>query len=319
MGFLRKAIDFVVHPTHSRTLGLVVMLVLAAAVSLTVYVAQQQQDLRQRAASPSSCNPACEPNDPCIFYDYFGTTGYSCSSKLAPPTLKPTATPTPSPIPTPTAVPTPAKIAAALLPTPTPTKSPICGVLGQTCCPTNPQCLSGGVCGSENSCEQSQCGSPGQKCCETNPQCSTGSCSADNTCDVATAVPTPTRTPTPTPFKLASSSLCNNPTCADDEVCTQVIEGQIAVYQCFAKTFVPSSTPNPTPIPPTPTKTPIPTATVPPTNTPTPQTPICSIETVKGNLSCFVQLYNAWKADIKIPGKTNILYFNNLKNKYLGK
>jgi len=53
MGFLRKAIDFIVHPTHSRTMGILVMLVLVAAVSLTVIVAQQQQSLKQRAATSS--------------------------------------------------------------------------------------------------------------------------------------------------------------------------------------------------------------------------------------------------------------------------
>lgn len=48
--FLQKFRDFLAHPSNSRTMGLVVMLVLVAAVSLTVYVAQQQQQLKQRAA-----------------------------------------------------------------------------------------------------------------------------------------------------------------------------------------------------------------------------------------------------------------------------
>lgn len=56
MGFLKKAIDFVARPTHSRTMGLAVTLVLVAAVSLTVIAAQQQQQIRQRAAAPeNSC------------------------------------------------------------------------------------------------------------------------------------------------------------------------------------------------------------------------------------------------------------------------
>ena len=50
MGFIKRAIDFVVRPTHSRTLGILIFFVLIAAVSLTVYVAQQQQQIRQRAA-----------------------------------------------------------------------------------------------------------------------------------------------------------------------------------------------------------------------------------------------------------------------------
>lgn len=49
--FLRKAFEFVARPSHSRTLGLVLMFVLVAAVSLTVYVAQQQQETRQRASN----------------------------------------------------------------------------------------------------------------------------------------------------------------------------------------------------------------------------------------------------------------------------
>jgi len=60
MGFLRRAIDFAVRPTQSRTMGLVVVLLLVVAVSLTVYVAQQQQSLRQRAA-PDYCNDKSIP------------------------------------------------------------------------------------------------------------------------------------------------------------------------------------------------------------------------------------------------------------------
>lgn len=56
MNFLQKFRDFVARPTHSRTMGLVVMLIFIAAVSLTVIVAQQQQQLRQRASE----NPACQ-------------------------------------------------------------------------------------------------------------------------------------------------------------------------------------------------------------------------------------------------------------------
>ena len=56
MGFIRRAFEFVVRPTHTRTLGLVLMLALVAAVSLTVYVAQQQQETRQRASGLESFN-----------------------------------------------------------------------------------------------------------------------------------------------------------------------------------------------------------------------------------------------------------------------
>ncbi len=51
MGFIKKAIDFLARPSHSRTMGLVVMLVLVAAVSLTIIVSQQQQQTKQRASA----------------------------------------------------------------------------------------------------------------------------------------------------------------------------------------------------------------------------------------------------------------------------
>lgn len=49
MGFIKRAFDFLSRPTHSRTMGLVVMLILLVAVSLTVIVSQQKQTIRQRA------------------------------------------------------------------------------------------------------------------------------------------------------------------------------------------------------------------------------------------------------------------------------
>lgn len=67
MGFLKKAIEFIVRPTHTRTI--LVLLILAAAIPLTVFIVQQQQQLRQRAESPeekAACLaidtlPTCEP------------------------------------------------------------------------------------------------------------------------------------------------------------------------------------------------------------------------------------------------------------------
>lgn len=49
-GFIRRVIDFVRQPTNSRTIGILLFLILITAASLTVYVAQQQQQLRQRAS-----------------------------------------------------------------------------------------------------------------------------------------------------------------------------------------------------------------------------------------------------------------------------
>lgn len=51
MGLLRHVFDFVSRPTHSRTMGLLTVLILAVAVFLTVNVAQQQQQIKQQAAS----------------------------------------------------------------------------------------------------------------------------------------------------------------------------------------------------------------------------------------------------------------------------
>lgn len=57
MDFLNKIIDFFTIPTHSRTMGVLTMLILISAVFLTVTVAQQQQTIKQRAADTSSqCN-----------------------------------------------------------------------------------------------------------------------------------------------------------------------------------------------------------------------------------------------------------------------
>lgn len=50
VGFIRRVFEFIRQPTNSRTLGVLIFFVLVAAVSLTVYVAQQQQQLKQRAA-----------------------------------------------------------------------------------------------------------------------------------------------------------------------------------------------------------------------------------------------------------------------------
>lgn len=51
MGFIKKAVDFFSTPTHSRTMGVLVMLVLTSAIFLTVIVAQQQQTMKQLATS----------------------------------------------------------------------------------------------------------------------------------------------------------------------------------------------------------------------------------------------------------------------------
>jgi hypothetical protein len=67
MGFIKKAIDFFSLPTHSRTMGILIMLVLVSAISLTVIVAQQQQTIKQHADSSSVILPGCgSGRDNCV-------------------------------------------------------------------------------------------------------------------------------------------------------------------------------------------------------------------------------------------------------------
>lgn len=53
---LKSLWQLVASPTHKRTLSLLILLVVVAAVPLTVFIAQQQQEIRQRAAG------GCEGN-----------------------------------------------------------------------------------------------------------------------------------------------------------------------------------------------------------------------------------------------------------------
>jgi len=63
MGFIKRGFDFLVRPTQSRTMGILIFFVLVAVTSLTVYVAQQQQQLKQRAQSVNYCS--IDPLDEC--------------------------------------------------------------------------------------------------------------------------------------------------------------------------------------------------------------------------------------------------------------
>ena len=66
MGFIKKIYRFISSPTHSRTIGILTMLVLVLAIFLTVKVAQQQQIIKQKAET------ICEVN-------YHGTC-YACKN-----------------------------------------------------------------------------------------------------------------------------------------------------------------------------------------------------------------------------------------------
>ncbi|MEK7450952.1 MAG: hypothetical protein AAB662_03395 [Patescibacteria group bacterium] len=69
MGSIKNAFNFILHPTSSRTTGILIILVIAAVVPLTVFVAQKQQELRQRAEESSVCSDtAIELCSPSVFY-----------------------------------------------------------------------------------------------------------------------------------------------------------------------------------------------------------------------------------------------------------
>jgi len=133
MGFFKKAFDFVVHPTHSRTFGLVIMFVFIAAISLTVYVSQQQQQTKQRAsgidafnqcfneskAKFDACKIECGPEEPAGSID---RTWINCVENTCTPPFQDRniacnnfLTPTPGPE------------LALLPPIPTSTPTPNCG------------------------------------------------------------------------------------------------------------------------------------------------------------------------------------------------
>lgn len=57
--FLQVIKNFLSYPTHSRTLSILGFLVILAAIPLTVFIAQQQQEIRQRASEETGCPDQC--------------------------------------------------------------------------------------------------------------------------------------------------------------------------------------------------------------------------------------------------------------------
>ncbi|MBI3092938.1 MAG: hypothetical protein HYZ02_01735, partial [Candidatus Levybacteria bacterium] len=47
--------SFVASPNYSRTLSILALLAVVLAIPLTVYIAQKQQEIRQRAQTTGSC------------------------------------------------------------------------------------------------------------------------------------------------------------------------------------------------------------------------------------------------------------------------
>lgn len=74
----QKFREFVSRPTSSRTLGLVGILAFVGIVSLTVIVAQQQQQIRQRAETPEVCS-TIDAIPECTFLS--NSSNVSCNKK----------------------------------------------------------------------------------------------------------------------------------------------------------------------------------------------------------------------------------------------
>ena len=94
MSFLKNAIELVISPSHSRTTAILIIFLILAIVPLTVFIAQQQQEIRQRAAGPEVCKtiatiPTCDPNnlkenDPCSSKSQqckIGNTVFECKEE----------------------------------------------------------------------------------------------------------------------------------------------------------------------------------------------------------------------------------------------
>ena len=105
--------EFISAPGHKRTIGVLVILIIAAAVPLTVLVAQKQQETRQRAATSvitCSSNAVCSSTCSTTIYSVGdalckaatgGVLNYCC------PVGASTPAPTQSPSPSPTCQPVP--------------------------------------------------------------------------------------------------------------------------------------------------------------------------------------------------------------------
>lgn len=127
MGFIKRAIGFLVSPSHFRTIA--VLAVLVVAVPLTVFVSQQQQNTRQRASGLNTCDPVCSSTEICKSINEGDSISYIC--------IPNDFTLTPTPIPSPTII----AVVSSLTPMLTPTLNP------NTC---NPACNSGETCKSIN-------------------------------------------------------------------------------------------------------------------------------------------------------------------------
>lgn len=262
MGFIKNIFKFIISPTSSRTTGILVILIIAAAVPLTVFIAQQQQELRQRAAE-SSAQDCQNQKDQCV---------NQCSQEGFTPEEQDTCV-------------SPCYITLnnclALIPTPTPTAAP-------TSTPIVPA-TSSSRCDSPNGSVRTD-GASQYVCSSQKPPAGSNCKSASNfscvnlsdtcyVCPITGTAPTATPVPpysTPTPFMRSCSSLsqtdpkytytCSNqdlsPRCEnrsyipgfDASACTNAV-----CWRCPLGFVAPTSTP----VPPTATTVPAPPAQAP--------------------------------------------------------
>lgn len=244
---LKKAFDFISRLTHSREIGLLIVFILLGAVSLTVIVAQQQQQIRQRAAAPLTCigvgsystESDCSAYCTVKVYDYkrcvsinsAWNSAWTCQNCKNVDGYTPSSTPIPAPTST-------------IKPTVTPACVPFA--------------CAGDCLAYDSSCNK---------------------ISADDCCGVQ--APTPTKTPTPTPPVSCGAS---GQACCGGNVCNPGLICQFGGCDPFpvsTSTRTPIPTPTKTPTPTatrtlTPTKNPTPTSTLPPGAVPT-STPIIHV------------------------------------------
>ena len=170
--------EFISAPGHTRTISALVILIIAAAVPLTVLVAQQQQKTAQHAATLFTVTCGTPPQS----YQISCTTRACCNGFI--PACDSSCPSTPTPIATPVKTPTP---------TTAPTNPP------GTCATGTTYCLRNYV--------------PGYSCCDNQTQtCYNGNCIGG----APTPAPTLPAAPGPCTNEQGYSNSCSGYTCICD-------------------------------------------------------------------------------------------------------
>ncbi len=231
----RRLLDFISYPSHSRTVGILAVLIIALAIPLTVTVLQKQQEIRQRATG------ACDPGDPCTGWAYSSCTttdGQSGHKATCGGNTDPTCYAGPAP-----------NLSSCSTPPPSNLK-PLCG--------TN-----GGFCTGVQTCRQIEGGTIDKdQRCDTGACCVTGGgggggtpiptpTPSSNTCipNGGNCVPNPDagdRIGAPMAGSCPNGQLCYLPFCTNNggtcypnpdaaarEGATQIINGSCSLGQCY--------------------------------------------------------------------------------------